>query len=198
MELRRGSPARLLSAAYARAGALRRAWYARPGHARRLSHRVISVGNLSVGGSGKTPVVAELARLLRQRGERPVILTRGYGRRQVTEGVLVVSDGERVLESVDRSGDEPQLLARKLRGVPVLVAADRYVAGVLAEKHFAATVSILDDGFQHVQLERDVDLVLLSIHDLSDSVIPAGRLREPLRPQLPGCCTPSARRRWRK
>jgi tetraacyldisaccharide 4'-kinase len=180
VELRRGSPARVLSAAYARVGALRRAWYARPGHARRLSHRVISVGNLSVGGSGKTPVVAALAHWLRQRGERPVILTRGYGRRQVTEGVLVVSDGERVLETVDRSGDEPQLLARKLGGVPVLVAADRYVAGVLADRHFGATVSILDDGFQHVQLERDVDLLLLSAQELSDRVIPAGRLREPL------------------
>ena len=133
-----------------------------------------------MGGSGKTPVVAALARLLRQRGERPVILSRGYGRRQQTEGVLVVSDGQRVLEPVERSGDEPQLLARALPGVPVLVAADRYLAGVFADRHFAATVSILDDGFQHVQLERDVDLLLVSVDDLADRVVPAGRLREPL------------------
>ena len=133
-----------------------------------------------MGGSGKTPVVAALARLLRQRGERPVILTRGYGRRDTREGVVVVSDGERVLESVERSGDEPQLLARTLPGVPVLVGADRYLAGVFAARHFAATVSILDDGFQHVQLERDVDLLLVSVADLNDRVAPAGRLREPL------------------
>ena len=155
-------------------------WYARPGRRRRLPHPVISVGNLSMGGSGKTPVVAALARLLRQRGERPVILTRGYGRRDTREGVLVVSDGQRVLEPVDRSGDEPQLLARTLPGVPVLVGADRYLAGVFAERHFAATVSILDDGFQHVQLERDVDLLLVSVDDLNDRVVPAGHLREPL------------------
>jgi tetraacyldisaccharide 4'-kinase len=133
-----------------------------------------------MGGSGKTPVVAALARLLRQRGERPVILTRGYGRRDTTEGVLVVSDGQRVLESVERSGDEPQMLARMLAGVPVLVAADRYLAGIFAERHFAATVSILDDGFQHVQLERDIDLLLVSVDDLTDRVVPAGHLREPL------------------
>jgi tetraacyldisaccharide 4'-kinase len=179
-EPRRFSPAGVLSAAYARVGALRRAWYKRPGRARRLPYPVISVGNLSLGGSGKTPVVAALARLLQQRGERPVVLTRGYGRRDATEGVLVVSDGERVLEPVERSGDEPQLLARALPGVPVLVAPDRYVAGVLAQKHLGATVSILDDGFQHVQLERDIDLVLVSIDDLSDRVVPAGRLRESL------------------
>jgi tetraacyldisaccharide 4'-kinase len=145
-----------------------------------LPHPVISVGNLSMGGSGKTPVVAALARLLRQHGEQPVILTRGYGRRHATEGVLVVSDGQRVLESVERSGDEPQMLARMLTGVPVLVGADRYVAGVFAGRHFAATVSILDDGFQHVQLERDVDLVLVSVADLNDRVVPAGHLRESL------------------
>ena len=133
-----------------------------------------------MGGSGKTPVVAALARLLRRRGERPVILTRGYGRRDVTEGVLVVSDGQRVLESVERSGDEPQMLARALPGVPVLVGADRYLAGVFAGRHFGATVSILDDGFQHVQLERNVDLLLLSVDDLNDRVVPAGHLREPL------------------
>lgn len=170
----------LLSGAYGRIMLVRRAWYARPGRRRRLNHRVISVGNLSMGGSGKTPVVAALACLLRDRGERPVILTRGYGRRDTTEGVLVVGDGARVLESVMRSGDEPQLLARTLTGVPVLVSADRYLAGLFAEKQFGATVSILDDGFQHVQLERDIDLLLVSPADLEDRVLPAGRLREPL------------------
>jgi len=177
-----GRPARggLLSGAYGRIMTVRRAWYARPGRRRRLNHRVISVGNLSMGGSGKTPVVAALAGLLRDRGERPVILTRGYGRLDTTEGVLVVSDGARVLESVTRSGDEPQLLARTVTGVPVLVSADRYLAGLFAEKQFGATVSILDDGFQHVQLERDIDLLLVSPTDLEDRVLPAGRLREPL------------------
>ena len=176
----RESRAGLLSGAYGRVLLMRRAWYARPGRRRRLNHRVISVGNLALGGSGKTPVVAALARLLRERGERPVILTRGYGRREVTEGVMVVSDGQRVLEPVSRSGDEPQLLARTLSGVPVLVCADRYIAGLFAERHFGVTVSILDDGFQHVQLERDVDLLLVSPADLDDRVLPSGRLREPL------------------
>ena len=94
-----------------------------------------------MGGSGKTPVVAALARLLHQRGERPAILTRGYGRRRPTEGVLVVSDGQRVLEPVERSGDEPQWFARTLPGVPGLVGADRYLAGLLAQRHFGTTVS---------------------------------------------------------
>jgi tetraacyldisaccharide 4'-kinase len=170
----------LLSGAYARVTQLRRAWYARPGRPRRLNHCVVSVGNLSVGGSGKTPVVAALARLLRDRGERPVILTRGYGRRDTTEGVLVVSDGARVREPVTRSGDEPQLLARTVPGVPVLVCVDRYIAGLFAERQFGATVSIMDDGFQHVQLQRDIDLLLMSPADLDDCVLPTGRLREPL------------------
>jgi len=174
------SRAGLLDGAYGRVALMRRAWYARAGRRRRLHHRVISVGNLSVGGSGKTPVVAALASLLLQRGERPVILTRGYGRREATEGVLVVSDGQHVLEPVARSGDEPQLLARTLPGVPVLVCADRYIAGLFAERHFGVTVSILDDGFQHVQLERDIDLLLVPAADLDDRVLPSGRLREPL------------------
>ena len=180
VERGRASHAGLLGVAYGRLLLLRRAWFARPGRRRRLHHRVISVGNLSVGGSGKTPVVAALARMLLERGERPVILTRGYGRREVTEGVLVVSDGQRVREPVSRSGDEPQLLARTLPGVPVLVCADRYIAGLFAERHFGVTVSILDDGFQHLRLERDVDLLLVSPADLDDRVLPAGRLREPL------------------
>jgi tetraacyldisaccharide 4'-kinase len=170
----------LLSGAYGRVALMRRAWYTRPGRRRRLNHRVISVGNLSMGGSGRTPVAEALARLLRARGERPVILTRGYARREPTEGVLVVSDGTRLREPVSRSGDEPQLLARKLQDVPVLVSTDRYIAGLFAEQYFHPSVSILDDGFQHLTLERDIDLLLVSTADLTDRVIPAGRLREPL------------------
>ena len=179
----RGEPSRggLLSGAYGRITGMRRTWYARrPERRRRLHHSVISVGNLATGGSGKTPVVAAVAGLLRNRGERPAILTRGYARRESTEGVLVVSDGERVLEPVSRSGDEPQLLARTVSGVPVLVSSDRYIAGVFAERQFGVTVSILDDGFQHVQLERDIDLLLVSMRDLHERVLPSGHLREPL------------------
>ncbi len=159
----------------------RRAWYARhPDARRRLSSPVISVGNLAVGGSGKTPVVATLARFLATQGERPAILTRGYGRRHAVDGVLVVSDRDRVIEPVVRSGDEPQMLARSLKGVPVLVSADRYLAGRLAERQFNCTVHLLDDGFQHFALERDLDLLLVSREDLEDTVLPGGRLREPL------------------
>jgi tetraacyldisaccharide 4'-kinase len=141
---------------------------------------VISVGNIAAGGSGKTPVVATLARWLLSQGERPAILTRGYARRHTAEGVVVVSDRHRVLEPVSRSGDEPQMLARSLPGVPVLVSADRYLAGCLGERRLGCTVHILDDGFQHFALERDVDLVLVSPDDLEDAVLPGGRLREPL------------------
>ncbi len=172
---------RVLSAGYARAASWRRAWYARrPEARRRLAFPVISVGNLAVGGSGKTPTVATLARWLLSRGERPAILTRGYARRRSAEGVVVVSDRERVLEPVATSGDEPQMLARALPGVPVLVSADRYLAGRLAERRFGCTVHVLDDGFQHFALERDVNLLLVSPDDLEDFVLPAGRLREPL------------------
>jgi tetraacyldisaccharide 4'-kinase len=180
-EHRQGSRTGLLSGVYGRVTQARRNWYSRRSdRRRRLHHSVISVGNLVSGGSGKTPVVAAIARMLRERGERPVILTRGYGRRERVEGVLVVSDGERVLEPVARSGDEPQLLARTLGGIPVLVSPDRYLAGSLAEHQFGATVSLLDDGFQHVQLERDIDLLLVSPEDLQDRVLPSGHLREPL------------------
>lgn len=169
-----------LSAVYGAAATWRRRWYAAPSRARRLGQPVISVGNLRVGGSGKTPVVACLARLLLARGERPVILSRGYARQIAPAGVTAVSDRERVLTDVAHAGDEPMLLARTLPGVPVLVCADRYEAGRMAESRFAATVHILDDGFQHVKLARDLDLLLADQQDLDDRVLPAGRLREPL------------------
>jgi tetraacyldisaccharide 4'-kinase len=171
----------LLSASYARAARLRRTWYEyRPELRRSLDRPVVSVGNLAVGGSGKTPVVAALARLLLEMGERPSILSRGYGRRRWRDGVVVASDGVRVLEPVERTGDEPQMLARMLSGVPVLVSPDRHVAGRIAERRLACTVHVLDDGFQHFALGRHVDLVLLSRSDMDERVLPVGRLREGL------------------
>ena len=160
---------------------MRRSWYERHPQSRRsLDRPVISVGNLSVGGSGKTPIVAALAGMLLDMGQRPAILSRGYARRRATDGVVVVSDGNRVLEPVENSGDEPQMLARALPGVPVLVCADRHLAGRLAEMRFAATVMLLDDGFQHLALGRNVDVLVMPASDLDDAVLPSGRLREPL------------------
>ena len=165
----------LLSGAYGRAARLRRAWYGgRPRRIRQLAQPVISVGNLTVGGSGKTPVVAALARLLIAVGERPAILTRGYGRRRGADGVVVVSSGHEVLVPTLQSGDEPQMLARALPGVPVLVSGDRHLAGRLAERTFGCTVHLLDDGFQHVQLARDVDLLVISTADLDERLLPWG------------------------
>jgi tetraacyldisaccharide 4'-kinase len=160
---------------------MRRSWYERHPQSRRsLERPVISVGNLSVGGSGKTPVVAALARLLLTMGQRPAILSRGYARRRSIDGVVVVSDGARVLEPVENSGDEPQMLARTLPNVPVLVCTDRHLAGRLAERRFGATVMLLDDGFQHLALGRNIDLLVMPASDLHEAVLPTGRLREPL------------------
>ena len=168
-----------LSAVYGRVATARRRWYERPGRRRRLAVPVISVGNLVVGGSGKTPTVAALAQMLLEAGERPAVLSRGYGRRRRHDRVIVVSDGARVCASVRESGDEPQMLARMLTGVPVVVSARRYDAGVIAER-LGATVMLLDDGFQHLALARDLDLLIVSPDDLDEQVLPAGRLREPL------------------
>ena len=171
----------LLGGVYGRAARFRRAWYGRyPYRTRQLAQPVISVGNLVVGGSGKTPLVAALARLLVAAGERPVILSLGYGRVRATDGVVVVSDGHEVLVPASQSGDEPQMLARALPGVPVLVSPDRFLAGCLAERTFGCTVHLLDDGFQHVQLARDINLLVMSPVDLGERLLPWGRLREPL------------------
>ncbi|MBI4888476.1 MAG: tetraacyldisaccharide 4'-kinase [Acidobacteria bacterium] len=170
----------VLSATYGRATEWRRAWYGRPDRVRRLDRPVISVGNLVLGGSGKTPLVAALARLLSAAGERPSILSRGYGRQRAADGVLVVSDGEQVLAEAAQAGDEPCMLARALAGVPVFVSPDRYLSGRLAERRFGSTVHLLDDGFQHVRLARDIDLLAVRASDLGERLLPFGRLREPL------------------
>ena len=146
----------------------------------RLHHPVISVGNLSVGGSGKTPFVMLLGRLLQEHQIAFDVLSRGYKRKDSTIR-LVDTKGD-----VDLYGDEPLLLARELQ-VPVIVGADRAAAGEYAEKLFAEAkpahgqwIHILDDGFQHRRLARKFDIVLLSKKDLNDSLLPGGRLREPL------------------
>jgi tetraacyldisaccharide 4'-kinase len=141
--------------------------------ARRLDGPVVSVGNLSVGGSGKTPFVLLLGGLLKGRGIRFDILSRGYGR--TARGVAVVDPAG----SPRDFGDEPLLLARHL-AVPVIVAEERYQAGVLAEKEFGPRLHLLDDGFQHRSLHRAFDIVLVTPEDTRDRLLPAGRLREPL------------------
>lgn len=172
----------VLNSLYAAVARRRRERYAaRPDLRRRLRRPVISVGNLAVGGRGKTPLASAIARILRDAGERPAILSRGYGRRRPCDGVVVVRDPWGIRADLARSGDEPLMLARQLPGVSVLACADRYLAGRFAEHHLDATVHILDDGFQHLQLERDVDLVVLGREDIERPVtLPAGRLREPL------------------
>ena len=132
-----------------------------------------------MGGRGKTPVVIAIARMLVAAGERPAVLSRGYGRRLVEPGVVVVSDGQHLLADVDRSGDEPLLIARAAPGAAVLVCEQRAIARTLATAALGATVILLDDGFQHRQVARDIDLVLLSSADLVDRAVPFGRLREP-------------------
>jgi tetraacyldisaccharide 4'-kinase len=138
------------------------------------------VGNLAMGGRGKTPTVACVSRLLVAAGERPAILSRGYGRRLPDDGVVIVSDGDRLRADLDRSGDEPLMLARQVRGAAVLVCDVRAMAAVLAETVLDVTVHVLDDGFQHRSLRRDIDLVLVTPGDLGDRRLPFGRLRSPV------------------
>ena len=140
---------------------------------RRLKQPVVSVGNLSVGGSGKTPFVLLLGNLLQERGISFDVLSRGYGRR--TRGVAVVDPGG----SPREFGDEPLLIARKLQ-LPVIVGEERFAAGHLAEQRFPSRLHLLDDGFQHRELARDFDIVLVTPEDVHDHLLPGGRLREPL------------------
>src|SRR6202011_592051 len=163
-----------LSAIYGVAIGMRNALHDRGGlRARRLQGAVISVGNLSVGGAGKTPFVMLLGELLQARGVKFDALSRGYGRK--TRGVKLVDPAG----SAQEFGDEPLLIARKLE-VPVIVGEDRFEAGRFAEERFGPQMHLLDDGFQHRALARDFDLVLVTPQEASDQLLPSGHLREPL------------------
>ncbi len=148
---------------------------------RRAARPVLSVGNVAAGGTGKTPFVRWLAGELVARGRRPSILTRGYGR--ASRGTVVVSDGAGTLASARDAGDEPALLARALPTVPIVAEANRARGARRAEEiQPAIALHILDDGFSHVALARDLDIVLLdaTAPDAGGALLPAGRLREPL------------------
>ena len=158
----------------------------RPQHQRRLSKPVISVGNLSMGGTGKTPVVAAIAEWLISAGYRPSILTRGYGREEALDGVVVINPQISRMSRNDQlpllaqTGDEPMMLSRQVPGATVCVSPDRYLGGVLAEK-LGCNVHILDDGFQHIELARQLDILVTTVGEIPNGrVIPMGRLREPM------------------
>ena len=160
-----------------------RAWLYRKNilTSRRLPCFVISVGNITAGGTGKTPMTVYLARMLRAWGFRVVILSRGYGGSHMKRGGIV-SNGQSVLMSAHEAGDEPYMMARSLRNVPVLVGRDRCKSGMAAIHAFHPDIILLDDGFQHLQLKRDLDLVLMDCENPlgNGHVLPRGMLREPL------------------
>ena len=149
---------------------------------RKLNSRVISVGNLTLGGTGKTPFVVMIAETLRGNGFRPAILSRGYGGKS-DKAINVVCDGKKTLLSPELVGDEAVMMAEKLKNVPVLTGPDRYQTGSYALEHFEVDTLILDDGYQHLALDRDLNILLFDhSKPLGNShLFPAGELREPVR-----------------
>ncbi len=146
-----------------------------------LPCRVVSVGNITLGGTGKTPTVIYLAQLFQSRGLKTAVLSRGY-RSHSGEAVAVVSDGTRMLLSIREAGDEPAMLARALPGTPVIIGRDRVRSGRLACAQFSPDIILLDDGFQHLRLKRNADIVLVdrNVGFGNGCLIPRGTLREPL------------------
>lgn len=139
---------------------------------------VISIGNIVAGGAGKTPMAIYVANLLKEMGTKPIVISRGY-RGKYEDHPVIVSDGEQIFLEAQDSGDEPYMMAKR-RSFPVIVGKDRFAAGIKAIKAFKPDVIILDDGFQHLKLKRDLDLLLLDYSNPlgNKRFLPAGRLRE--------------------
>src|SRR3990170_917274 len=146
---------------------------------KKLPCPVVSIGNITVGGTGKTPTVIMLAIMLKAAGYRPAVLSRGYGRKN-TKVIKIVSDGRNIRTDHDEAGDEPFLIAVMLPEIPIVVCSDRYLAGKRAIEEFSADILILDDGFQHRRLYRDIDILLLNnARPVGNShLLPCGSLRE--------------------
>ncbi|MBI5190010.1 MAG: tetraacyldisaccharide 4'-kinase [Nitrospirae bacterium] len=161
-----------------------RAWLYMSGllRRRRLPCKVVSVGNITSGGTGKTPMVTHIVRRLSSKGRKVTIVTRGYGG-SMEGGTAVVSDGENILLNTEQAGDEAVLLAKGLPGVPVVMGGDRYDAGMLAVRRFNPDVVILDDAFQRLDIMRDLDVLLLDAGNPFGNgyTLPMGYLREPRR-----------------
>jgi len=171
-----------LAFVYARIQSLRSTLYGkRILTARRLPRPVISVGNITVGGTGKTPATALIARLLIGRGLRVAVLSRGYGGSMEGE-TAIAADGSTMCLDAGQCGDEPYLLAATVPGLMVVIGADRYSAGMLAMERLSPDIFLLDDGFQHLRLRRDLDILLVdSARPFGNGrTLPAGLLREPL------------------
>ena len=146
---------------------------------RKLPARVISVGNITSGGTGKTPAVIYLAKMLLSKGHRVSILSRGYGRK--TAGTQVVTDGKTPVTDWRNFGDEPTLMANALTGVPIVVDSNRHRGGMVLVDRFNPDIIIMDDAFQHRSIERDIDIVLINSQDsrATHKLLPYGMLREP-------------------
>ena len=146
-----------------------------------LPCRVICVGNITVGGTGKTPMTIHLAQEVQQLGFKVAVVSRGYRGGAESQGGIV-SDGNSILMGPQLAGDEPYLIACNLGKIPVIVGKNRFAAGTLAHEKFRSDVIVLDDGFQHLRLKRDIDLVLLDYtHPFGNSyLLPRGTLREPI------------------
>lgn len=142
---------------------------------------VVSVGNLVLGGTGKTPTVIHIAQLLKTHGFKPAVVSRGYGGKS-KDSINVVSDGTSLLMDAVAAGDEPVLMAQSLDGTPVVTGKKRILPARYAVDHFGADVIVLDDGFQHLGLSRDINLVLFDAGSLAGNsrIFPAGPLREPI------------------
>ena len=147
---------------------------------KRIETRVICVGNITAGGTGKTPLVEKIARHFAEFGQKPVVISRGY--KAEADRPALVSNGEEILLGPRQAGDEAYMLAKKLPGIPVIIGRDRFKAGQLACRKFAPEIVILDDGFQHRRLHRDRDMVVLDcLHPFGyQYLLPRGLLREPL------------------
>ena len=176
------APLFLLSFFYGLALKVRRClFHCRLFQVRSLPCKVISVGNITLGGTGKTPIVCLLADMLQKKGYATAVLSRGY-KGSFRKSAGVVSDGQKILMNAQEAGDEPVLLAETLSGVPILVGKERWVSGRYAVERFHSQVVILDDGFQHLGVKRDLNLLLIdSIHPFGNGhLFPRGNLREPL------------------
>jgi len=144
---------------------------------RKLPTKVISIGNITAGGTGKTPAVIYLAKLFLKNGIKVGVLSRGYGRK--TAGTQLVTGGETPVDDWRNFGDEPTLIAQKLPEVPVVVDSNRYRGGMFLIKSFGPDIIIIDDGFQHRAIERDIDIVLINSQDTraEHKLLPYGFLR---------------------